>query len=74
MKYKSLNGRYIRHYWPLKDINRLIEKVLEDKRSKIRQWGREKYKAFMQKNREDHAGDRGFWSSAKTIEKRINRI
>ncbi|MCQ5113890.1 hypothetical protein NE601_12705 [Erysipelatoclostridium ramosum] len=72
-EYKLIDECYVRHYWPLRDINRLIERVIEDKKSRIRRWGKERYKEFMRKNREDHANDKEFWSSAKTIEKRINR-
>jgi hypothetical protein len=53
-----------RHFFPLKNMDALVERILSDKRLKLRQYGMSRYTGYMESNRSDFKDQLGFWSKS----------
>lgn len=61
------NG-FIRHYYPLAQIDKMLEDILDSRTERMNMYGVKKYTEFMQKNkRENRHNTAGFWSSAREV-------
>lgn len=60
----AMQDRYPRLYYPAGEVEKMIDKILRDRDSKIDMYGCESYAEFMLKNKRDNANSPGFWSKA----------
>lgn len=62
--YREEKDRYPRLYYQAGKARNLVRRILRDREDKIARYGPEMYHRLMQKNRQDNAGNRGFWREA----------
>lgn len=59
---------WLRHYYPVSQLEDMIEQIRRDKEAKIRKCvGINRYRFLMDKNREAHQQDKGFWRESKLV-------
>lgn len=56
-----------RFYYPMSDVNRLIEQILKDRNDKTTRYGQAKYNEFMFQNHKDNRSKNGFWKDSVVI-------
>lgn len=61
------NEGYIRYYFPLKDVQQLINLILTERYTKIEQYGMKKYRKFMEINQVENQTKEGFWKKAVLV-------
>lgn len=59
--------RFPRYYYPMWDVDALVEQILSDRAVKLKQYGHERYKGYMRKNQKEYKGTEGFWSKARQV-------
>ena len=60
------------YYYPIKNIQRLIEDIKKDREQKVSRNGKLGYKDLMNFNKATKSDSNGFWSKAYLIEKEEN--
>lgn len=58
---------YERRFYPANEYKKLLEDIYQDKQSKLKSYGYLHYRQFMKNNKLSNQGKRGFWSEAKTL-------
>lgn len=58
---------YIRFYFPIHEREILIRKILHDRALRFQQYGPARYFSYMEKNRLQGEGKKGFWQSAVLV-------
>ncbi|MEK4715250.1 hypothetical protein [Sporosarcina sp. FSL K6-5500] len=66
-RYKRDDKGVVRYYFPMQDINLLVEKVVYDRKVLIDKYGQDQYAKFMVNNRNKGRGSKGFWTQAKYV-------
>lgn len=56
-----------RYYFPMKEIELLVSKVLYDRQVLLKKYGQNSYNSFMEKNRDKGKESKGFWQQAKYV-------
>lgn len=56
-----------RYWYDFDHVNECIEQIKNDRNEKLKQYGSEKYKAFMEQNRLDGQYKKGFWQQARQV-------
>lgn len=64
---KKMDGNIERYYFPMNQIELLVEKACYDKRMRVQQYGQESYDNFRKTNIEQGKKIKGFWSKAKYV-------
>lgn len=65
-----IEDKFIRYYYNENDIVQLIQQIIFDKYCKINKYGTKTYNVFMDKNKDNNSGKKGFWSNAVLLEDR----
>ena len=60
--------KYIRYYFSENNLTGLINQILFDKTMKLKKYGKDLYRNYMQKNKDAHQHDSGFWKDAKLVQ------
>ncbi|MCM3444010.1 MULTISPECIES: hypothetical protein [Metabacillus] len=59
---------FYRHYYPLDEIDEMIQAIVSSRNEKIHQYGEQSYKKWMQINfNENKDKKKGFWQSSVTV-------
>lgn len=66
----KLDGGFTRVYAPFQDIEMLWQRILDDRAKMIERYGT-MYEQFMKKNRDNADYSKGFWASAKYVQKEL---
>lgn len=59
--------KYKSYMFPSDEVDKLISTILEDRKDKMEKYSPSGYTYFYEKNAREHANDKGFWSSARSI-------
>ena len=62
----DVQDRYRRFYYPADEEDRLVQRIILDRKAKQSQYGA-RYQAFMEANKQRMGQERGFWSSAYPV-------
>lgn len=57
----------MRYFFPIGDIELLIQKILEDKQLTLQKYGESNYLKYMKENNEKGKGSYGFWRKGKYV-------
>lgn len=63
-----VNNGYTQHYYPMSEVDIMLDKIIEDRQSKITKYGIEKYKEYMKSNKHASQNKKGFWQGCKQID------
>lgn len=66
-KRKTVNDTYVRYYYNEKDLMAMVKQILIDRKARMRQYGEDRYKAYMNKNLSESQNKAGFWAQAVLI-------
>lgn len=66
-KTETKQDKFPRHYYPIQECDAMVEKILEDRASKQKRYGKTKYEIYMAENKKTHANDKGFWSKSRRV-------
>lgn len=56
-----------RYYYSLSDIDLMIKHIISDRDTKIHKYGVARYIKYMNDNKKNHKGDKGFWSQSYLV-------
>jgi tRNA nucleotidyltransferase (CCA-adding enzyme) len=62
-----IEEKFIRYYFNEKNFKELVQQIAFDKMCKLNKYGNRNYNMFMQKNRDENDGKKGFWSNARLL-------
>lgn len=66
-KIETKQDQYPRHYFPASEVDRLIQKIVEDRKLKQKRYGMDAYERYMKENKEKQGTEAGFWSKAYRV-------
>ena len=66
-EFRREKDKYPRYYYRADRTKQLIKKIIEDKDEKMNRYGEANYKRFMEINKQENAGNSGFWKNAKLV-------
>ena len=61
--------KFDRYYFPAKEMDELVRKIVTDRDEKIKKFGIIRYGKFMSKNRLENQDNKGFWRKAYVVNK-----
>ncbi len=61
--------KFDRYYFPAKEMDELVRKIVTDRDEKIKKFGIIRYGKFMSKNRLENQDNKGFWRQAYVVNK-----
>ncbi|WP_312753731.1 hypothetical protein [Rummeliibacillus suwonensis] len=64
-RYKRNDKGVERYFFPMRDIDLLIEKIMYDKSILMQKYGQNQYERYMKMNCERGKNHKGFWQQAK---------
>ena len=67
--YRKEEGRFVRYYFPVSQLEKLVDLIEEERIGKIRRYGTKAYFRYMEKNKEEGRSLPGFWQKARLIER-----
>lgn len=67
--YRKEEGRFVRYYFPVSQIEKLVALIEDERIQKIRKYGIKAYFRYMEKNKEEGRSLPGFWQKARLIER-----
>lgn len=67
--YRKEEGRFVRYYFPVSQIEKLVALIEDERIQKIRKYGTKAYFRYMEKNKEEGRSLPGFWQKARLIER-----
>lgn len=68
-KFQNKIDKYPRFYYPEKQVDRMLDKIISDRDEKIRKYGNLRYHFYMEENKTKNSEKAGFWKQAKLVEK-----
>lgn len=66
-RYETTKEDWVRHYYPIEMIDKMIAQILEDREIKQKRFGPEQYRVFMRQHFVQHQDSAGFWSQAVLV-------
>lgn len=63
-----VNNGYMQHYYPMDEADLMLDKIIEDRQSKITKYGIEKYREYMETNKHASQNKKGFWQGCRQID------
>lgn len=63
-----VNNGYMQHYYQMSEVDIMLDKIIEDRQSKITKYGIEKYKEYMKSNKRASQNKKGFWQGCRQID------
>lgn len=66
-EFKQVKDKYDRYYYMASKTDKLIRKILQDRKAKLELYGTEKYRELIGKNRREGLGKKGFWTQAYLV-------
>lgn len=70
--FHKVQDKYIRYYYRQDKAKNLIKKILEDRKQKQEQYGKDNYQRFMEKNRLNNFRNAGFWRNVYLVKEASN--
>ena len=66
-KQQHINDKFDRYYFPSDEADKLIDKILNDRKWKVKRYGEQKYKEYVEDNKKKSLYSKGFWQGAKEV-------
>lgn len=67
--YRKEEGRFVRYYFPVSQLEKLVALIEDERIQKIRKYGTKAYFRYMEQNKEEGRTLPGFWQKARLIER-----